>query len=100
VNQNEFGALLLPPALGAQRSNILKLVIRQGLKLVAIGFVVGITASLVLVRFMDSVLYGVSVTDPITLAISLLVLGTAALLACLLPAIRATRVNPITALRE
>ena len=67
-------------ALGAQGSNILKLMIGQGLKLVAIGFVVGIGASLILVRFIDSVLYGVSATDPITLVISVFALGVAALL--------------------
>jgi putative ABC transport system permease protein len=87
-------------ALGAQSTNILSLVIRQGLKLVGIGLVIGMLAALVLVRFIASILYGVSGNDPLTLGLALLILGFAALLACLLPALRAVRINPITALRE
>ncbi len=87
-------------ALGAQASNILRLVIRRGLKLVGVGLLVGIMAALIFVRFIESILYGVSGTDPITLGLAVLVLGLAALVACLLPALRATRINPITALRE
>lgn len=87
-------------ALGAQSSNILRLVIRQGLKLVCFGLIVGIVSALVLVRFIDSILYGVSGNDPISLALAVVALGVAALLACFLPALRATRINPITALRE
>jgi len=75
-------------------------VIRRGLKLAGIGLLIGVVAALALSRLLDSLLYGVSATDPITLGISLLVLGLAALLACMLPAVRATRINPITALRE
>ena len=87
-------------ALGAQSSNILNLVTQQGLRLVGIGLVAGIVAALVLVRFIESMLYGISSADPISLGASVLVLGLAAILACLLPALRATRINPITALRE
>jgi predicted permease len=87
-------------ALGAQASNILRLVIRQGLKLVCFGLVVGIVSALIIVRFIDSILYGVSGNDPVSFALAVVVLGLAALLACLLPALRATRINPITALRE
>jgi putative ABC transport system permease protein len=86
--------------LGANRSNILRLVMRQGLKLIVFGLVVGIAASLVLVRFIENILFGVSGSDPVSLALAVGVLGFAALLACLLPALRATRINPITALRE
>lgn len=87
-------------ALGANRSNILRLVIRQGLKLVVIGLVVGIAASLVLVRFIENILFGVSGSDPVSILLTVVVLGAAALVACLLPALRATRIRPITALRE
>jgi ABC-type antimicrobial peptide transport system permease subunit len=87
-------------ALGAQSSNILKLVVRQGLNLVMIGLTIGVITALLLVRFIASFLYGVSGGDPITLTAAVLILGLAAALACLLPAIRATRVNPIIALRE
>jgi putative ABC transport system permease protein len=87
-------------ALGAQSSSILSLVVRQGLKLVSIGLVIGILAALGLVHFIESILYGVSGDDPLTLGLAILVLGFAAVLACLLPALRAVRINPITALRE
>lgn len=87
-------------ALGAQTINILRLVVRQGLKIVFVGLVVGIAAALILTQFIGSVLYAVSATDPVALGVSVLFLGLAAFLACLLPAVRATRINPITALRE
>jgi putative ABC transport system permease protein len=87
-------------ALGAESPNILKLVIRQGLILVGIGIVIGILAAVILVRFIEGILYGVSGTDPFSLCAAVIVLGLAALVACLLPALRATRINPITALRE
>jgi putative ABC transport system permease protein len=87
-------------ALGAQSSNILGLVVRQGLNLVMIGLTIGMIAALLLVRLLDSFLYDVSGGDPITLATAILILALAATVACLLPAVRATRVNPITALRE
>lgn len=87
-------------ALGAQSSDILALVSRQGLHLVGIGVVIGIGSALLLGRLIENVLYGVSATDPISLAISVFILGLAAFVACLLPALRATRINPITALRE
>jgi putative ABC transport system permease protein len=87
-------------ALGARSSKILGLVIQQGLMLVGIGLVVGIAAAQVLVRLIDSVLYGVSATDPISISTSVFVLGPTAILACLFPALRATRIDPITVLRE
>jgi putative ABC transport system permease protein len=87
-------------ALGAQSSNIVRLVVQQGLRLVLVGLALGMTTALLLVRFIENLLYGVSGGDPITLAAALLILGLAAAIACLLPALRATRVNPITALRE
>ncbi len=87
-------------ALGAQSVNILELVVSQGLKLVLMGLIFGLIAALLLARFMESILYGVSSTDPISLGLAILLLALAAALACLLPALRAVRINPITALRE
>jgi putative ABC transport system permease protein len=87
-------------ALGAQPGNILRLITEQGLKIVGAGLIVGLLASLILVRFIEGILYGVTATDPFSLCAAVIVLGFAALVACLLPALRATRINPITALRE
>jgi putative ABC transport system permease protein len=93
----EFGVRV---ALGARAPDIWGLVIRQGLKLVCIGLVIGILAALILTRFVENILYGVSPADPVSLAMSVLVLGLVTILACLLPALRATRIDPIAALRE
>jgi putative ABC transport system permease protein len=87
-------------ALGARTSNVLTLVLRQGLLLSGIGLTVGIGAALLLGRFMGNILYGVSGTDPMTLTLAILVLGLVAAFACLLPAVRATRIDPIITLRE
>jgi putative ABC transport system permease protein len=87
-------------ALGAQPGNILRLITEQGLKIVGVGLIVGLLASLILVRFIEGILYGVAGTDPFSLCAAVIVLGLAALVACLLPALRATRINPIKALRE
>jgi putative ABC transport system permease protein len=70
------------------------------MKIVGTGLIIGIAAALVLARFIQGILYGVSSNDPITLGIVVLVLALAGLLACLLPALRATRTDPIKALRE
>jgi putative ABC transport system permease protein len=75
-------------------------VLWRGLKLVIIGSVAGMTLALMLVRFIESILYGISGDDPITLALAILVLGAVAVLACLFPALAAVGINPITALRE
>ena len=87
-------------ALGAEATNIIKLVTYQGLRIICVGLIVGIGAGIVLGQIIGSVLYGVSASDPAALLTSALVLSTAALLACLLPAFRATRIDPITALRD
>ena len=87
-------------AVGARSANILRLVIRRGLKLAGIGLVIGVIAALALSRVLTTLLYGVSPTDPLSLLIAIVVLSVTALLAYLLPALRATRVNPITALRD
>ncbi|MBV8813661.1 MAG: ABC transporter permease [Verrucomicrobia bacterium] len=87
-------------AIGAEPANIVTLVTSQGLRIVCLGLLIGIIAGIGLAQLIGNVLYGVSPTDPLTLAISTLVLGFAALLACLLPAFRAIRIDPIAALRE
>ena len=85
-------------ALGAQKSDVLRLILRQGMTLVAAGIVFGIAASIGLTRLMATLLYGVSATDPLTfLALSIALLAVA-FVACWLPARRASTVDPIVAL--
>jgi len=93
---HELGVRL---ALGASRREILRLVVGEGMVLAAIGTVVGLTAALGLTRLMASLLYGVRPADPTTLAAVSLLLGGIALLACYIPAWRATKVDPLVALR-
>jgi predicted permease len=86
-------------ALGASRPEIVRLVLRQGMKLVAMGLVAGLLAALALTRLMSNLLYGVRPSDPLTLLGVTLLLGAIALLACYIPARRATAVDPVIALR-
>jgi predicted permease len=87
-------------ALGAQKSDVLQLVVGQGMILAVVGEGIGIIGALGITRFMSSLLYGVKPTDPVTfVAVSLLLLGVA-LLACYIPARRATKVDPMVALRH
>jgi ABC-type antimicrobial peptide transport system permease subunit len=86
-------------ALGAQRKDVLTLVLSEGMKLVLVGAVIGIAAALGLSRLMAGMLYGVSATDPLTFAAVPIVLLGVAMLACYIPARRAMRVDPMTALR-
>ncbi len=86
-------------ALGASRANILGMIVRQGLGLTAIGACIGIVAALGLSHLLTSLLFGVSALDPATYAAVTVVLGVVALGACLVPALRAARVDPMATLR-
>jgi len=86
-------------ALGAQGHNVLRLVIGQGMKLALIGLAFGLAASIALTRALQTLLFGVSATDPLTFFATALLLALVALVACYLPARRAMKVDPIAALR-
>ncbi len=86
-------------ALGAQRRDVLRLVLGQGTRLTLLGVTVGVLAALGFARLLSTLLFGVSATDPITFAGVAALLGFVALAACYIPARRATRVDPIVALR-
>jgi putative ABC transport system permease protein len=87
-------------ALGAQPHGVLGMVIRHGMLLVSAGMVIGVAAALALSRLIAALLFGVSAFDPVTYATVSTVLAGVALLACSLPALRASRVDPLIALRE
>ena len=86
-------------AIGAQRRDVLHLVLRGGLILVGIGVVVGLAGALALSRVLQSLLFGVTAHDPLVFAGNAALLVAVATLACVFPALRATRVNPVVALR-
>jgi len=86
-------------ALGAKRGDVLKMTVKQAIKLVGLGLAIGLPSAFILTRVMSTLLFGISATDPITfLGISLVVLAVA-LLASYIPALRATKVDPMIALR-
>jgi putative ABC transport system permease protein len=86
-------------ALGARSSDVLRMILGQGLRTIFIGVAIGIAGSLALTRTVESLLFGVTATDPLTFGVVTLLLVGAALLACYIPARRATKVDPIVALR-
>lgn len=92
----EFGIRV---ALGAHSTDVLRLVLAEGLTLVGVGIVVGLVASVALTRVLQSALYGVSATDPVTFAGVAALLSVVTLVACLIPARRAMKVDPMIALR-
>jgi ABC-type antimicrobial peptide transport system permease subunit len=87
-------------ALGAQRGDVMRLVLGDGAKMALIGVGVGLAAAVGLTRLMTSVLYGVSATDPLTFGGIAMLLALVALAAAYIPARRATRVDPLVALRH
>lgn len=86
-------------ALGAQRGDVLKMMLSQGMKLAAIGMAIGLAAAFVLTRLLANLLYGVSSTDAIAFIGVSLLLGIVVLLACFIPASKAAKVDPMIALR-
>jgi putative ABC transport system permease protein len=86
-------------ALGARQLDVLKLVIRQGMSLVLVGVALGLAASMALTSVMASLLFGVTARDPATFAAVAALLALVAFVACYIPAMRATRVDPLKALR-
>ncbi len=87
-------------AMGAQRGNVLRLILRQGMTLALIGSGIGIVLSLLVFRALGTVLYGVSAFDPLTLSSVSLLLVAVAFVASYIPAVRATHVDPVVALRD
>lgn len=85
--------------MGAQRRDILGLVLKKGMRLALVGVVIGLGAAFALTRLMSALLFGVSTADPLTYSAIAVLLTLVALLACYLPARRATKVDPLCALR-
>ena len=95
--RNELGIRL---ALGAQKSNVLRMILGQGLRLAAIGVGLGLLASVAFTRLLKGLLFGIDASDPLTFVFIAMLLVGVALLACWIPARRATKVDPLVALRH
>jgi predicted permease len=100
TTRQRFHEIGIRMALGATRENVLRLVLSHGLRLMSTGVVLGLAASLALTRYLKSMLLGVTSTDTLTFITVVALLCTVALLACLIPARRAVRVDPMIALRH
>jgi putative ABC transport system permease protein len=87
-------------AIGAQRADVLRLVLREGLTTAGIGVVLGLIGALLTTRLLQGLLFGVSATNPLIFAINAIILMAVALTACLIPARRASRIDPMEALRH
>jgi putative ABC transport system permease protein len=97
--EQRTGEIGVRMALGAQTVDVLRLVVRQGMNPVILGLIIGLTGTFAVGRLLAAQLYQISPHDPFLLGAAATVLAVAALLACLLPARRATRIDPIRALR-
>ena len=93
---NEIGIRM---ALGAQTRDVLSLIVKDGVKIVSIGLLIGIGGALALTRLLETLLFGVATRDPLTFIFIAGLLSLVAMLACCIPALRATRVDPLEALR-
>ncbi|HEX8091819.1 MAG TPA: FtsX-like permease family protein, partial [Blastocatellia bacterium] len=93
---NEIGIRI---ALGAQSGDVLKLILGHGVRLVGVGVVIGLAGGIASTRLISSLLFGVSAVDPVTFALTPLILVFVAISACYIPARKATRVDPVIALR-
>jgi len=98
--QQRTGEIGVRMAIGARRLDVQRLVLSQGGRIVATGLILGLIGAFALAHFMQSQLYGISSSDPLTMIAVVALLGTVAMVACWLPARRAAKTNPMVALRQ